>query len=652
MSLLATRHHLLLTYEVNSPAPPAWGFIVLPLAKLALFLGIAIVLAVGCVRHGRIDPSALSRPTRWLLAAYLVPLLDLIRCADVQVPVTFLEPLWLSLVTGIAVADIVRAALLDGRFARIADRRIWLLAVWLLTIAAGVWWYLQGQQAYEDYMLGYHDFGHFARRVVNTWEGRGFLKETPSLPAFWDHFNPGLALLSPAWGIWPDARVFVLLQAVCLAAPAPLVFGIARAWGAGAAGAAAWAATYLAFPAVGQLNLNYSYGWHPVSLALPLIFAAVWLLLRRRWLWAALVAALACSFKETVFVTLACLAAALAFQSWLTRRRDGASRDTAMTGGLLASRLPVWRWVAVCAVLSIAFVLIFELAAFSEFQTRRFSSLGDTMLAIIMSPALRPRVFWGQVLRPESVWFVLSLLVPIGLTMVLRGWPVLLGAALPAGVLLAWDHGAATCIAFQYITTIIPVLVIAAIAGAARMVREDAQHATFSASQTPPRLLVAGLSALAAASTASTYLGSLPWSSPTMTVMIARSYEWGDNPTDNPRVVGSVGNAALNDIVAMVGGKDAAVLASGRIAAHLLGVRRLETVEQARVFRWGALCKEAGEGRSGVEVFDWIVLDTYERFQQSKEKMDFFIREAEQAGFRVECFRHGILVLANNNASR
>ena len=41
---------------------------------------------------------------------------------------------------------------------------------------------------------------------------------------------------------------------------------------------------YLTYPALGQLNLSYSYGWHPVSLAMCLMFAATAALAwGRRW---------------------------------------------------------------------------------------------------------------------------------------------------------------------------------------------------------------------------------------------------------------------------------------------------------------------------------------------------------------------------------
>jgi hypothetical protein len=408
----------------------------------------------------------------------------------------------------------------------------------------------------------------------------------------------------------------------------------------------------LAYPAVGQLNLNFSYGWHPVSLALPLMFASVWLLLRRHRAWAAVVALLACSFKESVLVTMACLAAALAFQAWLTRRQDTVSQGPAPSGGLLATQLPAWGWATVWAALSIAFALAYKLTSFSEFQTNRFSNLGHSAVEVLLSPVLRPSVFWGQVLRQESAWFVLSLLVPFGLPTVVRGWPVLLGVALPIGVLLAWEHNAAPSIAFQYVTTCIPVFTVAAIAGTAASAGANTRPLSPHSGRARCMFLVAGLSALTAGLTSSMFLGSLPWSRPTLTNMFANSYQTDDlSFLGNPRAVGTEGGTTLDQIVAMVGHEDAAVLASGRVAAHLLGVRRLETVEQATVFRWDALCEEAGEGRSGVEVFDWIVLDTWEQVQQSVEKMQFVIREAERAGFHVERSSHGVLVLAKPSGS-
>ncbi|MCJ7544366.1 MAG: DUF2079 domain-containing protein, partial [Phycisphaerae bacterium] len=209
-----------------------------------------------------------------------MPVLDLVRLAGPSLPVTFLEPIGLALLTGWAVRDFVRLRLSRSSSTVLARPRapgwLWFLAVAVVAAALGGWWFWVSHRAYADYELGYFDFGHFARRVINTWRGYGFLQQTPGLPPFWDHFNPGLAGLAPLWGLWPNAHLFFALQATCLAAPAVFVYGIARRLGAAPAAAAAWAGAYLTWPVVGQLNYNFSYGWHPVSTALPLMLAAAY----------------------------------------------------------------------------------------------------------------------------------------------------------------------------------------------------------------------------------------------------------------------------------------------------------------------------------------------------------------------------------------
>ncbi len=669
VSLVAAREHQIVGYDVLASAPAVWGFLALPAWKLASMLLVAGAFAAACTHSARCQRRWLGTAGAWLLPAYLIPLLDLFRTWGMSIEYTSVEPLLLTGISGAAMAALARdwtGASLSwasaasprpsvvvrwttaGLGARIAPHLPWAVT-WLLTAAAGGWWYVQGCRAYDEFMLGYHDFGHFAYRVASTWEGRGFLLETPSLPAFWDHFNPGMALLAPLWGLWPDAKLFLLLQAVCLAAPAPLVFRIAQAWGMRPAAAATWAAAYLAFPAVGQLNLNYSYGWHPISLALPLMFAAAAALLARRLGWAAAFAVLACSCEEAVIVALACLAAALAFQAWWRGRGGRFEHDQSDPDTALCRRLPVGVWLAVWATLTVAFVLIARYAAFTQYQTGRFTDLGESGIEIALSPLLRPRAFWGQALSPASVLFLFTLLLPLTPAALWNGRLILLAAVFPVGLLMGWKHPPAKSIAFQYVTTLLPILFLSAIAGAKRWaaVREAAVAGRAASSGGG---LSAGLAVLASCVVASTFFGALPWSSPTLAVMRAQTYQVGDGPTaENPRRPGTASHRALNEIVARVNSKQSSVLASGRIAAHLLNVRRLETVEQA-VVRWDALCAEAGPGRSGVEVFDWIVVDTCERFQQSLDKMEFILAEARRAGYRQQWAQEGIVVLVRPEA--
>ncbi len=645
-ALLAIRDYQILVNSALSSTPPVWGFLALPAGKLIAILAAAAVLS-GCAGYvaGQSKPRSL-RPLIWLLLVYAIPLVDIARAAGAAIPFTFYEPLLLAALTGRAVLEIVRRWPSGQRNGANPSTPRWFAVTGLLTASAATWWYIQGCRAYDDFLLGYHDFGHFAYRVINTWQGRGFLLESPGTPAFWDHFNPGLALLAPLWGLWPDARLFVLLQALCLATPALLVFGIARAWGARSRAAAAWGVAYLAFPAVGQLNLNYSYGWHPVSVALPWMFLAAWLLLLRRYTPAVIAALLACSFKETVLVTLGCLAAAMAVLAWLNR--VGRDRDNQQSSpeAKLAVLVPWQGWLVTWGLITATFFLVVHLTPFAQFQTSRFANLGDSSFEIAMSPLLRPRAFWGQILRSDSLVFVLALFVPLGFQTLRRGWLTLSALMLPMVVLLAWEHGPATSIAFQYVTTLIPILFLAAISGASRDQLAPATPQVTSAASIERGLLTAGVSAMVACLTASALFGALPWSSRTLVIMVARSYHAGDRDAgENPRAVGTPGNRHLMEIVNQVDRADYAVLASGRVAAHLLHVGRLEAVGQA-IVRWDNLCDEAGQGRSGIEVFDWIVLDQYDVFQQSSEKMTFIADEARRVGYRVVSAEDGILVFA------
>ena len=645
VALLATRHHLVGTYSVIPGAPWFWGPVVLPVALAALILLLGVLLTLLCLHYARTCRERVPRAIAWLLASSFVPALDLLRLLDVPLPPTFLEPLVLTAITAVALGEMAASQPVPSRVQRLAAAA-WGWVVWIVALALGIWWYRQSVQAYDSFLLGFNDFGHFGQRVANTWAGRGFLMETPSLPPFWDHFNPGLALLAPLWGLWPDPRLFMLIQAVCLLLPAPILYGTARQLGATRIEAAMWGVAYLAYPALSQLNLSFSYGWHPVSLAFPLLFLAVFLLLKGQRIGALMTALLACSFQEDVVVILGCLAAAMTLQCvwerWQNRRRGLPPSEA----GILASRLPLWTWATINLVSIAAFVLIYQYSGLRPYQVSRFQQLGDSGVEILASPILRPHIFWGTVLRPESLYFVAALSVPLGWRALYRGRWILLACALPVGVLLAWGHLPAISIAFQYTTTLIPVLFLAAIAGGTH---QAGDQASCGAAVGP--MGRASVTALAGCLAASLWLGSSPWCRNTLTEVLAQTYAAVEMSRLEDRIAGSSGIEALHQILALVDKEDATVLATGRIAAHFLGVERLDTVGQAPQ-RWAAFQREAGPGRSGIELFDWVLIDTYEHFQQSEENIEFVLNEARLANYRTVEARHGIVVLRRPDEKR
>ena len=211
------RHHLTGNYDVMPTAPLLWGNVALPALGLLFALSAGLFGLDPLWLPGPKAGTSMGSPVRWLTISWAIPVLDLLRFAGVPIPMTFLEPLLLAGVTG-AAAGALAETFHDPLLRWPAEAgTVWFAAVGLLAILLGGWWYHQGQQAYDNYLLGYNDFGHFAWRVANTWAGRGFLLETPGLSAFWDHFNPGLALFAPLWGAWPDPRLFLAIQAICLA---------------------------------------------------------------------------------------------------------------------------------------------------------------------------------------------------------------------------------------------------------------------------------------------------------------------------------------------------------------------------------------------------------------------------------------------------
>lgn len=641
--ILSSRVHLIHSYTVVPTVPPGWSVWAasVPATWFALLAG--VLLGGAILRAWRSAWGIPASAVAWLGASVIIPVLDLGRMLVPQLPLTFAEPLFLALVTGTATARLWQAArpgvLGDGRVSRV----VWPLAVVLGAAAAAAWFFGQSQVYYREFLLGYNDFGHFAARVAATWEGRGFLLETPGLPPFWDHCNPGLALLAPLWGLYPGAELFFLMQAVCLAAPAVFVYGLARQWGAPRPAAACWAWGYLCLPAVSQMNLGYTYGWHPVSCALPALFAGLWFLVRGRAGGALVVALVACSFEETVVVAVALFCGVMGVAAWW--RRFG-GREGRAGSGLLAGCLSPRVWLLASLGFAALFLIEYRFAGFASYQVGRFEKLGHTPVAILMSPLLRPGVFWREVLSSRSAYFLLALALPLGFRRLAGGAAVSAAVALPLILVLAWDRVAAKCIGFQYSTTWLPFLFAAALAGT------DGYRPWPSAAGVRGGVfspwLPAGASVLAACSTASLAIGGMPWSGSTLTDVLGTTYPFiGGYSALAERHAGSPRNRYLNEAVARVRGARA-VLATGRIAAHLVGVERLETVGQA-VERWALLQAERDGPRQGLARFEWIVMDTCEQFQQQPADVNFILAESAAAGFRLEDRRHGVLLLRRSD---
>lgn len=620
--VLLFRIHQVINYEVLPIRD-------LPVTGILVLAGLAVA---GAVLRFQRSPEQTTSPrmrTLLLVLLWLPTGLALLRFAlpdGMDLPRTILEPLAWAAGSGWLLRILLEGVLPPApRWQNGSDaatprtRRLCLGLVVLSAAALGTWWYLQSVRMWELYLLGYYDFGHFARRVANTAAGRGVLLQTPGLPPFWDHFNPGLLLLVPLWMLWPSVKLYFLLQAFCLASPAVLVYALARRLRAEPLAATAWALAYLCYPALGQLNLSFSYGWHPISCALPLLFGVLLALASGRPILAGVLALAALSFKEELFLILAGGCLGVALLAWRTRRTN---QSTAPARPSLTAGLPPWVFLLTAGVLTAGFVVVYKGTGLGEYQSGRFASLGDGMLEVLLSPIRRPDVFWGRVFRLKCLYYLLVLWVPLGVGVVLRGWRLLPAVVLPLGVLMVWDAEGTCSIAMQYATSLIPFFLGAALLGAASV----------------GRCRAAGLWALGACFAASICLGLHPWSQPTISVQLSDQHEdvWRER------------KSTLDQAVRMVSGDDQAVVATGRAGAHLLGVGRLEHLHDALTERRALLQRNAGD-QPYLRRFDSILIDRYDFFQQSEEEMRDMAYLAEESGFKLIWAKQGVLVFRRDD---
>ncbi len=655
---IASRVHLVMGYATVPAGPPtlelflaSWSTWLFTTTLAVIWLVVALRRLYGAEHDAPRDWKAWAA---WAVAGSVPLLANLLRSSGVQLAPNYWEPLWLSAFSGLSCGLLARhlgsphrrstlrveSTSLESALGDISTRRVerrwgerrwgerrWLelCVVTISWLALAGWWYLQSKDYYANYLLGFNDFGHFAQRLANTATGRGLLLETPVLPMFWDHFNPGLMLLAPLWKLFPSVHFIFVLQALSLSVGGLLVWGIARQLDFDRLSALCMGLAWLAQPVLGQMNLAYTYGWHPISLAIPLMLAAVWsLLAKHRW-WALLFTLSAMSMEEGVIVVVALFCAGCAAQRLLIPTPLFSRQETA-TQNVLGLSATTWSIAAAISILT--FLLVYRYSGIAEFQTGRFVALGNSAGEVLLSPVLRPGAFWGAIFRWDKMAFCLSMWLPCFIPGLLRGWRWMLPTALPLLVLIVWDHKPATSLAFQYSSTLLPIFWLAAIVGG--------RHA--------PRM--SSISALTTGLVLSLYVGQMPYSSPTLLDVIGHTYGIQENENEQLllRKATDPDGLWLSSQVSQIRQQGGPVLSTGRVAAHLVGNSDVETVGQY-LERRERLSQIPDRMGAPIKHYRWIVLDNREGFQQTPANITAVKSEALQAGFRITSEQYDIVVL-------
>jgi uncharacterized membrane protein len=313
---------------------------------------------------------------------------------------------------------------------------------------------------HRAFQTGRFDLGNMVQAVWSTAHGhplqitglRG--DEISRLAA---HFDPILAAFAPLWLVWPSPDMLLVAQAVAIALGALPVYWLARKHLDSERAGIGFALAYLLYPPTQWLTLNE---FHPVALACPLLLFAVWFLDEGRLVPFAIFGLLATTTKEEIGFVVAGLGLWWAFARG--RRLEGAA--------VLAAG-------AAIALVAIEVVIPhFNRAGTSSFFAR-YSEVGGSPGGIVHTAVTKPWKLVTTAVTGRGLGYLARMFLPLGLLALLA--PILLLAAVPElAINLLSAATTQTSIRFHYTAGLIPILVAAAVLGAAHVVRSRPQWTT------------------------------------------------------------------------------------------------------------------------------------------------------------------------------
>jgi uncharacterized membrane protein len=264
------------------------------------------------------------------------------------------------------------------------------------------------------------------------------------------HFDPILGAFAPLWLVWPSPDLLLVTQAIAVALGALPVYWLARKHLGSERAGLGFALAYLLYPPTQWLTLNE---FHPVALACPLLLFAFWYLDEDRLVPFAVFGLVAATTKEEVALVVGALGIWYAFSH--RRRLEGASILVAGTA---------------IALIAIEVVIPhFNRAGTSSFFTR-YSEVGSTPGGIVHTALTDPWKIVTTAVTGRGLGYLARLVLPLGLLVLAA--PLLLVAALPElAINLLSAATTQTSIRFHYTAALIPIMVAAAVLGAARLVR-------------------------------------------------------------------------------------------------------------------------------------------------------------------------------------
>jgi len=329
-----------------------------------------------------------------ILGTALLPLLILFPTFFFQVG--FYSPMIFTVVMGITVFRLALVLPLKEKWKPEISNRTGLLIILLLFAAVVCWFAYIQQRAVNILFLSYHDWGLYFNIIDNTLKGKWFYSDFAEESFLYSHFEPGMVLLlAPYVWLFRNPAMFFILTSALLFCGGVFVYLFARKLKISVRAALALACCTLLFPSLSNMNIALFYGFHSLYVAIPLILLYFYWFENKNYTAAFCIFLVSLTIKETVAVF------------WV-----GLGLVYLISGRKKIGMLMI---VVACAYfLTIVKVVIPAISPRGAYDySNRYTEYGGSFLDILLSPVIRPGVFWGMLFRPHCIAFVSLLIIPL-----------------------------------------------------------------------------------------------------------------------------------------------------------------------------------------------------------------------------------------------
>jgi uncharacterized membrane protein len=363
-------------------------------------------------------------------------------------------------------------------------------------------------QLYNGLLLPHGDSAMYEEHLWNLLHGKGFRSYLDQGLFLGEHIQLVHLLLIPlGYWLWPDHRLLELLGSLILASAAMPVFWIGRRHTGSARAAALLAIAYLLYVPMHFLDIAIDLKtFRPIGFGIPLLLLAIdqW---ERRRLWTTIVLLLATlSAQEDYSIILACWGAWIALSPASTRPigsglgMDAAQVATSLRGAdhqkssdkVSAAGRSVRTFGALLAVLAAVYLLLAVLVVIPWFRSgdevhfsHYFGDLGNSPSELAKNAITQPGPVLAKLLSGRSLYYALTLLLPLGLLPLLS--PGRLAVAAPSFAMLCLLEFDGPVVPLHHFhAPLIPIVVWAAAAGLGRVFAGQAERSAAAAKTSAP----------------------------------------------------------------------------------------------------------------------------------------------------------------------